>query len=335
MAARAAITNRQGFLGAVHRAWGALVEWGVVASWMAADPELIAVVGGLQATFGLLLVSFTAPTALAVERARGSLDVLMTTPLSTGRIVLAKWWAAYRIVPALTFLPALGAVAVGYLVPEIPPQFGQSATNRPDRMDRPDCPDVFADRPDAGQGAVVTSVGLALATWIRRVGRAVAVSVATYATIAFGWLLLVLLDEIGLLEWLGSCNPGVQETSLGFRLIGMTTCPFAAQVEPLESLDWSVALGRHLFYGEVVIAFLITLGIALLILGLTLVTFDRSMGRMPERLRRVPLAAATTPNAARAPHPQERVARAGSASAASVTAAGDALTSRAAEPTLP
>ncbi len=53
-------------------------------------------------------------------------------------------------------------------------------------------------------------------------------SVATYAAIAFGWLLLVLLDEIGLLEWLGLLQPGVQETSLGFRLIGMTTCPFAA-----------------------------------------------------------------------------------------------------------
>ena len=35
------------------------------------------------------------------------------------------------------------------------------------------------------QGAAVTSVGLALATWSRRVGRAVAISVAAYAFVAF------------------------------------------------------------------------------------------------------------------------------------------------------
>ena len=35
------------------------------------------------------------------------------------------------------------------------------------------------------QGAAVTSVGLALATWSRRVGRAVAISVAAYVLVAF------------------------------------------------------------------------------------------------------------------------------------------------------
>ena len=46
-----------------------------------AGPEFLVFVGGLQATFGLLLVSLSAPTVLAEERVRGSLDVLMTTPL--------------------------------------------------------------------------------------------------------------------------------------------------------------------------------------------------------------------------------------------------------------
>ena len=64
------------------------------------DTDMIGVISGFQATFGLLLVSINAPTALAEERTRGSLDVLMTTPLSTDRIVLAKWWGAYRVVPA-------------------------------------------------------------------------------------------------------------------------------------------------------------------------------------------------------------------------------------------
>jgi hypothetical protein len=74
-----------------------------------------------------------------------------------------------------------------------------------------------------------------------------------------------------------------------FRLIGLITCPLGALLGPLESLTWSLALERDAFYIEVVIAFLITVGIALLILGLTLVTFNRSMGRMPERVRRGPL----------------------------------------------
>ena len=34
----------------------------------------------------------------------------------------------------------------------------------------------------------MTSFGLALATWMRRLGRAMAASVATYALIAFGWI---------------------------------------------------------------------------------------------------------------------------------------------------
>ena len=77
-----------------------------------AGSEFLAFVGGLQATFGLLLVSLTAPTVLAEERVRGSLDVLMTTPLSTDRIVLAKWWGAFRVVPALALLPAIGAIFI-------------------------------------------------------------------------------------------------------------------------------------------------------------------------------------------------------------------------------
>jgi len=72
--------------------------------------RFLGLVSGLEATFGLLLLSMAAPTVLAEERVRGGLDVLMTTPISTDRIVLAKWWGAFRIVPALAFLPALGAI---------------------------------------------------------------------------------------------------------------------------------------------------------------------------------------------------------------------------------
>jgi ABC-type transport system involved in multi-copper enzyme maturation permease subunit len=152
--------------------------------------QFLEFVNGFQATFGLLLVSLAAPTVLAEERVRGSLDVLMTTPLSTDRIVLSKWWGAYRVVPALALLPAIGALFIAAGEPNpaagVIRRIGQSPP--PFRLlDRFACVCL----PMATllvQGAVVTSVGLALATWLRRLGRAVAVSVTIYAFVAFGWL---------------------------------------------------------------------------------------------------------------------------------------------------
>lgn len=61
----------------------------------------------LQVSVGFLLVCVGAVTALAEERVRGSLDVLLTTPLPTFSIVWGKWWGAYRRVPLLAVLPAV------------------------------------------------------------------------------------------------------------------------------------------------------------------------------------------------------------------------------------
>ena len=68
--------------------------------------------GGLlfSLVFGLPMVSATAPTTLAEERTRGSLDVLLATPLTTRQIVVAKWWGAYRSV--LVMLPLFLYVAL-------------------------------------------------------------------------------------------------------------------------------------------------------------------------------------------------------------------------------
>ena len=66
-----------------------------------------AIVNGFQVAVGLLLLSVTAATSLAEERARGSLDLLLSTPLSTRQIVLGKWLGAFRVVPLLVILPAL------------------------------------------------------------------------------------------------------------------------------------------------------------------------------------------------------------------------------------
>jgi ABC-type transport system involved in multi-copper enzyme maturation permease subunit len=264
--------------------------WSVVMACVGAA-DVVGIVSGLQATFGLLLVSMTAPTALAEERARGSLDVLMTTPLPTDRIVLAKWWGAFRVVPALAFLPAIGALIVGFAGPEIASGAFTSSAQAADPVGWVDRV-AFVCLPTAlmlAQGAVVTSFGLALATWMSRVGRAIAVSVACYAVIAFAWIVLVEAGVVSaLLSWLGVFVQYDQDASQFYELIGASISPLGAQIVLLQSLSWGEALGRYAFYLGHVILLLFTIGVALLFLGLTLATFNRSMGRMPERARRAP-----------------------------------------------
>ena len=58
--------------------------------------EIPMVINAFQVAVGLLLLSVTAATALAEERVRGGLDVLLTTPLTTAEIVWGKWWGTYR-----------------------------------------------------------------------------------------------------------------------------------------------------------------------------------------------------------------------------------------------
>ena len=70
------------------------------------------VINGLQVAAGLLLLSVSAATSLAEERQRGSLDVLMATPLSTRSIVWGKWWGAFRGVPPLLVLPVVLTAAL-------------------------------------------------------------------------------------------------------------------------------------------------------------------------------------------------------------------------------
>ena len=60
--------------------------------------------------FGLLMLSATAPTALADERVLGSLDALLATPLSSRSILAAKWWGTYRQVLVLALCAAFRRV---------------------------------------------------------------------------------------------------------------------------------------------------------------------------------------------------------------------------------
>ena len=133
-------------------------------------------VNGWEVVIGLLLLSISAPLALAEERDRGSLDVIMTTPLSARTIVWGKWWGTFATVPRLAILPiwvttALALVTgrwIGVLL-----VIGL----------------IFAP------AAAFTSLGLAVATWVARPGRAVAAVLSIYATIVIGCPLLGVVME--------------------------------------------------------------------------------------------------------------------------------------------
>ncbi len=203
---------------------------------------------GFQAAAGLGLLSLVTPAALAEERARGSLDVLLSTPFSTISLVLSKWLACYRLVPLLALLPAAVAAAhagehqrwsgvlliVGMIL---------------------------------AYGAAVTSLGLALATWVPRVDRALILSAATLVLITVGWIPLVLIL--------------VGDRALGIGLA--TASPLFAVVQITSDLvtatpdDWLLHARWALFW---IVAFSL---VAVALLLATLASFDRCLGRMTLR----------------------------------------------------
>src|SRR6185437_14825982 len=123
--------------------------------------EMGAVINGMQVSAGLLLLSVSAVTSLAEERQRGSLDVLLATPLSTRSIVLGKWWGAFRVVPPLTVLPVLIAAALATHT-----EFALAP--------------VLIGALVVAYGAAITSLGLALATWLPRMDRAIGLTAGLY-----------------------------------------------------------------------------------------------------------------------------------------------------------
>jgi ABC-type transport system involved in multi-copper enzyme maturation permease subunit len=128
----------------------------------------------LMVSVGMLLLSVSAVTVLAEERIRGSLDVLLATPISTAKIVWGKWWGTYRRVPWLVVLPAIIAFKIAFLKGELSGVIVLVAL-------------VLA------YATAITSLGLALATWISRFGRAIGICVGIYVMVAVAWPISVMI----------------------------------------------------------------------------------------------------------------------------------------------
>ena len=215
---------------------------------MPGAPGIGGVISGVHVSAGLLLLSISAVTSLAEERQRGSLDVLLATPLSTRSIVLGKWWGAFRGVAPLTVLPvliaaamathtgfALGPVLIGGLV--------------------------------VAYGAAITSLGLALATWLPRMDRAIGLTAGLYVVV------LIAAVPVGMIFFSNGPNgagPGLASAS-PFWGVGFSSALFGGNAGRGDEI------GRHAAWLVLwIVAYgLIAFGLVLA----TLKTFNRCLGR--------------------------------------------------------
>jgi ABC-type transport system involved in multi-copper enzyme maturation permease subunit len=210
------------------------------------SPDLAAFVNAFMVSLGLLLVSVGSSSSLAEERVRGSLDVLLTTPLPTRAIVWGKWWGAFRILPLLAILPGLLCLALAL-------HEGRAL-------------ELFILVPlILAYGAALTSLGLALATWVPRLGRAVAYSVIGYVLVTVAWPFAV----VALFSHDDVFGPGLASGSPFFGAAFLTI-----RLQRRFGRDMEVIAPWGVFW---TVAYLV---IAAALYVATLLTFDRCLGRV-------------------------------------------------------
>ncbi len=217
----------------------------------------------IQVGFGLLILSAVAPMSLAEERQRGSLDVLLATPLRTRTIVLGKWMGTFRWVPCLAIGPGIMALALATAGP-------------PAQVISPPVPDLSIPERLFGvglfvatlliHGAAIASIGLLLATVIRRQSRAIGIGVILFLLVTIGWPFLVFNTT---------------------RTIGPHT-PAAALSPVMVAMDFVDGLAFRTIHfrsymSSVILWDILVALVAIVLLEWTVRTFDRCLGRMPER----------------------------------------------------
>ncbi len=225
----------------------------------------------VQLIFGLMMLSAVAPTSMSEERQRGSLDLLATTTLSTRAIVVGKWLGTLRLVPLLALGPGLVALALAtaYRSPAAQSRLGLSAGTFQE-MHRGEL--LFGVTLLVAtilvHGALIASVGLALAIWIRRQSRAIAASVAFAVMVSAGWPIFVGASRLGpASEGMMFLSPVVAGGVLAQEL--------SSQFGPERRLFWWIGFWD-----------IECLTLAVGLLWLSVRTFDGCFGRIPERRRR-------------------------------------------------
>jgi hypothetical protein len=198
----------------------------------------------------------------------------MATPLTTRTIVRGKRWGTFRLVPWLAICPGLMALAMAtgrsdWPWPMPPPPPGASVLVPPDHLG------LAARLFGAGlmvatilaHGAVITSVGLILAVWIRRPSRAIALNVTVFVLLAIAWPFLAVITS-------GGRGPGEQGPATLSPIFLAGTLADALSIRH-DQFRGALAWGA---FWDILVA-LVAIGL----LEQTVRTFDRRLGRMPER----------------------------------------------------
>lgn len=204
----------------------------------------------VQVPLGLLLLSVSAATSLSEERQRGSLDVLLASPMTTRAIVWGKWRGTFRSVPPLLILPTAITIGMAFSTGRflaIPIFMGLIIS----------------------YGAAITSLGLAMATWFSRVGRAAGSTTGAYVFMCVAWpILAILLFSSGDRKFGVGVATGSPFVGIGVysALIGESSPSddFAAQT--FWTLIWTIGY----------------LGAAAGLLLMTVTSFDRFLGRIDD-----------------------------------------------------
>jgi ABC-type transport system involved in multi-copper enzyme maturation permease subunit len=195
---------------------------------------------------GIPLLLISASMALVEERARGSLDILLTTPITSRTVVLAKWWSVFRLTAQLLLFPLIVAVSLKRHVGLqwnmlLFPFYLTSAC------------------------AMWTSVGLLLSTWTARIGRAVTSSVVLFTIFSLGLPIMSL-----------SVLP--RPFDVGFSVVS----PFYGTFYLLASMNWGdgpIVAAFALFWT------IVQSILAAVLLFTTLRIFDRRIGRISDHAR--------------------------------------------------
>jgi ABC-type transport system involved in multi-copper enzyme maturation permease subunit len=227
-----------------------------------------------QLFFGLLMLSAAGPTVLAEERLRGTLDVLLATPMSTRSVVVAKWLGLCRMLLLIAPVVLLTGIVLTVVTSNgraitLPSSVVTPLTTG-DRV----AAAVLSMADFLATGAALASVGVALAVWVRRQGAAVAAGVTLYFVMTVGWMVVgsFLMNRFGLWSsesrWLAN---GV-----------MAFSPLYGPICALDALTNLSGIGRERTLIASGVVVLLKAGFAGLLLGLTIKTFDRRLGRTPE-----------------------------------------------------
>ncbi len=205
-------------------------------------------INGFQVAIGLLLLSVVAATSLSEERVRGSLDLLMSTSLSTREIVLGKWLGVFRMVPLLAILPTCMVGVLAY-ESDAGPWWAVGM-----------CVYVLC------AGAAITSLDLALATRLSQQGWAVGATISIYVVITVGWFFLMLGMFGGGGERPAILSPFMWAAAMAFQV--------SVGAEP-HFAPWATA------------AVVIAAWFAIQLLVSTLGSLDHRLGRIPGNATRL------------------------------------------------